>query len=71
MPMIIKNKCPCEGCKFYTYGKQHPNPNAYDEHYCEKKEKSIIQHSGNGYHYAGQWVIPCGRFSQGREPYGG
>ena len=58
--MIIgNNKCICSDCRFYTCGKQHPNPNAYDLHYCEKKKKAIIQHNGNLYHFKGQWIIPC------------
>ena len=52
--------CPCENCRYYTYGKQHPNPNAYDEHYCERLHKPINQHRGNTHHYSGQWIIPCG-----------
>lgn len=52
--------CPCENCKYYVYGKRHPNPNAYDEHYCERLHKAIYQHRGNAYHYSGQWIIPCG-----------
>lgn len=62
MPMIVKNECPCEDCKFYTYGKEHPNPNAYDEHYCERLHKPICQHRGNAYHRSGQWIIPCGYY---------
>lgn len=51
--------CPCKTCVYYTNGKQHPNPNAFDEHYCEKKQKAIVRHKGNSFHFAGQWILPC------------
>lgn len=55
---MIKN-CPCENCKFYTYGKDFGN---YIElHYCERLKKSIVQHRGNSYHSSGTWIIPCGK----------
>ena len=59
--MIITNnyECPCKDCKFYVHGKKHPNPNAYDEHYCEKKQKAIRRHNGNSFHYKNQWILPC------------
>lgn len=57
----IKNDCPCENCKFYIYGKQHSNLNAFDLHYCKRWKKSIVQHNGNTYHTLGTWIIPCGK----------
>ena len=35
--ITFKNECPCKNCVYYIKGKQHPNPNAYDLHYCEVK----------------------------------
>ena len=59
-------ECPCENCKYYVKYKQHPNPNAIDLHYCERKKQAIIRHRGNAYHYNGQWLIPCGADMKGR-----
>lgn len=58
--IVFKNECPCRNCVHYIKGKQHPNPNAYDLHYCEVKQKPIIQHKGNAIHSNGQWILPCG-----------
>lgn len=63
MPMIIRNKndCPCKSCVFYEMGKTHPNPNAYDLHYCNRLHRGIVQHKGNAFHSSGTWIIPCGK----------
>lgn len=54
------NKCPCENCKYYVYGKRHSNF-ASDLHFCERKYRAIYQHRGNSFHSACTWIIPCGR----------
>ena len=62
MPMIRNNDvCPCQNCVFYEFGKQHPNPNAFDLHYCNRLHRGIVQHKGNAFHSPGTWIIPCGR----------
>lgn len=53
--------CSCEKCIYCTKGKQHPNPNAFDMFYCERKQRPILQHSGNMFHIRGQWIFPCGQ----------
>ena len=53
MPIIMRNNCPCEDCKYYTSTDDYID-------WCTKKKKSIIQHRGNAYHHAGQWITPCG-----------
>lgn len=55
MPQIIKNECPCIGCKHFTFS------NVSYEYWCKKKDQTVMQHHGNGFHRAGQWLIPCGR----------
>ena len=55
MPMIIKNECPCNGCFYLTW-----STTSY-VYWCNKKQQSIVQHNGNGVHYTGQWLIPCGK----------
>jgi hypothetical protein len=61
MPQIIKNECPCIGCKHFTIS------NVSYEYWCKKKEQTVIQHRGNALHRAGQWLIPCGRDMCGYE----
>ena len=61
MSQLFKDNCPCENCKFYTCGKQHSNPNAFDLHYCKKRKRPIVQHTGNVFHSSGTWIIPCGK----------
>ena len=51
--IIHKRECPCADCAYYIYDVPHG-------HYCNRVESSIVQHRGNGFHYAGQWIIPCG-----------
>ena len=53
MPIIMRDDCPCQNCKYYT-------STEYYTDWCAKKKKSIIQHRGNAYHHAGAWLIPCG-----------
>ena len=55
----MSGKCPCEGCVYYTYGKQHPNPNSYNLHYCGLKKQAITKSYNAPFHY-GRWIIPCG-----------
>ena len=59
------SECPCENCKYYTYGKQHPNPNAYDLHYCELRKQAISKSYNTPFHKYGQWLFPCGNFKPG------
>ena len=55
MPIIIKNwECPCKDCKFYGVGRSVL-------HFCKRLNQEIAQHKGNSFHYAGQWIIPCGK----------
>lgn len=61
MPMIIKNECPCIGCKHLTFS------NVSYEYWCKKKDQTVTQHRGNEFHHAGQWLIPCGRDMWGYE----
>ncbi|MBR4792661.1 MAG: hypothetical protein IK038_03245 [Bacteroidaceae bacterium] len=54
--------CPCTNCIHYTCGKQHPNPCAWDLHYCELRKQSIYKTAHNHVSHPNQWVIPCGGY---------
>lgn len=54
MAIIIKNDCPCIGCMYLTISERS------HEYWCKRKQQSVTMHNGNGFHHAGQWIIPCG-----------
>lgn len=64
MPMIIKNECPCKGCKYLTVS------NVSYKYWCKKKEQSVVQAHSNAAHSDGQWMIPCGRYMRNYKEVG-
>lgn len=55
MAIIFKNNCPCIGCIYLTVSETS------HEYWCKRKHHTVTMHNGNGFHSAGQWIIPCGR----------